>query len=106
MTLSSQEWKDVAEIVTGFADNLPLVPCAVGQMTQVWLNLLVNAAQAIQSSLTTDSPGKGTITISTKLDGEWVEVRVDDTGIGISESIQAQVFDLFFTSKDVGVGTG
>ncbi|MGB0909928.1 MAG: ATP-binding protein [Nitrospirales bacterium] len=106
ITLSSQEWKDVAEVVTDFAEDLPLVPCVAGQMTQVWLNLIVNAAHAIQSTLTAGSAGKGVLTISTKLDREWVEVCVADTGIGIPESIQAQVFDLFFTTKEVGVGTG
>ncbi len=106
VTLSRKEWKDVAEVVTDFATDLPPVPCILSQLTQVWLNLLINAAQAIQSNLTKNSSDKGTITISTQYDHEWVEVRVSDTGVGIPQSIQAQVFDLFFTTKEVGVGTG
>ncbi len=49
---------------------------------------------------------KGTITVSTRHDGHWVEIHVQDTGAGIPEEIRAKVFDHFFTTKEVGKGTG
>ena len=103
MTLSSNEWKDIAEVLTDFAVDLPPILGSPTQLTQVWLNLIVNAVQAIKE---VGSLKKGLITITTQQDNEWVEVRVSDTGTGIPESIQSQVFDLFFTTKDVGEGTG
>ena len=106
ITLSSKEWKGIAEIVTDFSPDLPCVPCILSQMNQVWLNLLINAVHAIQSRLAQNASEKGMITIRTRQDHEWVEVRVSDTGLGIPESIQSHVFDLFFTTKDAGVGTG
>ncbi len=106
MTLSSKEWENVAEVVTDFEKELPLLHCIPHQLIQVWINLLINAAQAIEGVVSENSRNKGTITISTQEDNEWAEVRISDTGPGIPESIQSHVFDLFFTTKEVGKGTG
>ena len=70
------------------------------------LNLVVNAAYAIGCVIGDGSEDKGTITVSTRHDGEWVEIRVRDTGTGIPEDIRSKVFDHFFTTKEVGKGTG
>lgn len=105
LTVASNEWKYVAKIATEFDPNLPLVPCFPGEFNQVVLNLVVNAAHAI-ADVVGKSKAKGAITVSTKHSGDWVEVRINDTGPGIPETIRDKVFDLFFTTKPVGKGTG
>lgn len=77
---------------------LPLVSCYAGQLNQVWMNLLANAAQAVA--------GDGEIRISTKVEGASVVVAISDTGSGIPESQLTKIFDPFFTTKPVGEGTG
>jgi PAS domain S-box-containing protein len=99
------EWKYVSEMVTEFDAELPAVPCLPGEMKQVILNLLMNASQAI-ADVVKKRGGKGAIKVSTRRDGEWAEVRIQDTGGGISAAIRTKVFDPFFTTKDVGKGTG
>lgn len=106
ITVARNEWKYVADLVTDFDHNLPPVPCLPGDMNQVFLNIIVNAAHAIADVVGNGSKGKGTITVSTrKLDG-WVEVRISDTGTGIPEAIRSKIFDPFFTTKQIGRGTG
>ena len=77
---------------------LPRVTCLAGQLNQVFMNLLVNAAQAIS--------GQGTITLSTGHQDGWVWVQVDDTGSGMPDEVRRRIFEPFFTTKDVGKGTG
>jgi len=78
--------------------DLPPVNCYAGQLNQVWMNLLSNAAQAVS--------GPGEVTISTRIDGEWVSVAISDTGAGIPEEQLSRIFEPFFTTKPVGEGTG
>lgn len=106
VTVCRNEWKYVAEVVTNFDPQLPPVPCLPGELNQVILNLLVNAAHAISDRLNGESEHKGTITISTRRDADWVEIRIGDTGTGIPEKVRERVFDPFFTTKVVGRGTG
>lgn len=103
--VSKNEWKYVAVLTTDLDRNLPLVPCLLGELNQVILNLIVNAAHAIADAKK-HIPGLGRIHISTRLDGRFAEIRVSDTGGGIPEAIQEKVFDPFFTTKPVGKGTG
>jgi signal transduction histidine kinase len=103
--VSKHEWKYIAELTTDLDPDLPPVPCVAGEFNQVILNLIVNAAHAI-SDVVRDSNQKGCIRISTHRDGGWVEVRVSDTGAGIPENIRAKIFTPFFTTKEVGKGTG
>jgi signal transduction histidine kinase len=77
---------------------LPKVKCMASQMNQVFLNLITNAAQAID--------GDGTLTIDSKADGGQVEVSFSDTGCGIPDDVLPKIFDPFFTTKPVGEGTG
>lgn len=93
-------------MVTDFDPTLPLVPCLPGDFNQVILNIIVNAAHAITNVVEAGSEGKGTITVSSKRRGDWVEIRIADTGTGIPEEIYAKIFDPFFTTKGVGKGTG
>jgi signal transduction histidine kinase len=96
----------VADMVTVRDSALPLVPCKAGEFNQVILNLLVNAAHAIEDVVTHSKGDKGTITINTRVEEEWVEVRITDTGTGIPEAARDKIFDPFFTTKEVGKGTG
>ncbi|AYH43270.1 ATP-binding protein [Azoarcus sp. DN11] len=91
------EIKYKAEIVREFGE-LPLVSCVPAQISQVFMNLLVNAAQAI------DAAGIITLRTGAKADHVWVEIC--DTGKGIPPEIQARVFEPFFTTKPIGKGTG
>jgi PAS domain S-box-containing protein len=100
------EWKYVAELETHFAPDLPPVPCLRGDFNQVVLNLVVNAAHAIADVVAKAPGAKGRITVSTRVAGPWVEVRIGDTGTGISESARPHLFEPFFTTKPVGKGTG
>ncbi len=86
--------------------KLPLVPALRNEFNQVILNLIVNAAHAIGESTAGGSQGKGKITITGRLLGEQVEIRIKDHGAGIPESARAKVFEPFFTTKEVGKGTG
>jgi PAS domain S-box-containing protein len=103
ITVARNEWKYVADMVTDLDPTLPLVPCFPGPLNQVVLNIIVNAAHAIAD---VGRQEKGTITLTTRRDGDWAEVRVADTGCGIPASIRERIFDPFFTTKDVGKGTG
>ena len=105
LTVARNEYKYVADLVTDLANDLPAVPCIVGEFNQVILNLTVNAAHAI-SDMVAGKGGRGTITVSTRLDGNHVEVRIRDTGTGIPVTARAKIFDPFFTTKGVGKGTG
>lgn len=77
---------------------LPLIACNAGQINQVLMNLLINAAQAIEE--------KGTVTIETRSEDDAVVVEVFDTGKGIPSEAMDKIFEPFFTTKEVGVGTG
>lgn len=91
------EIKDKAEIVKEYGD-LPVVECLPFQINQVFLNLLLNAAQAID--------GHGTITLRTGRLGEEVWVEIADTGCGIAPENLPRIFEPFFTTRPVGKGTG
>ncbi len=81
-------------------DELPPVLCYPGQLNQVWVNILSNAAQALADH--TDPK----VTIGTELDGEWVIVSIGDNGPGIKQADQSKIFEPFYTTKPVGQGTG
>lgn len=105
LTVSRNEWKYVADAVTEFDPQLPAVRCLPGEFNQVILNLVVNAAHAI-ADVKTRGTTKGRLTLSTRRDGDWAEVRVRDTGTGIPEAVRGRIFTPFFTTKEVGRGTG
>jgi two-component system, NtrC family, sensor kinase len=106
ITVARNEWKYVAEVVSDLDASLPQVPCLPGELNQVFLNLIVNAAHAITDNLAGQPGGKGVITVRTRGLPTGVEIRIQDTGCGIPPAIQSRVFDPFFTTKPVGKGTG
>lgn len=84
--------------VTKNYGNLPPVHCIPSQLNQVFMNLLVNAAQAIEN--------KGTIGVATRIEGDEVWVEISDSGKGMSEEVRKRIFEPFYTTKPVGKGTG
>jgi PAS domain S-box-containing protein len=105
LAVTRNEWKYIAEVETNFCEDLPKVVCLPGAINQVFLNIIVNAAQAI-GAVVEGTQGKGVIDISTHWEGNWVEVRIRDSGTGISEEVREHMFEPFFTTKEVGKGTG
>jgi histidine kinase len=105
LAVARSEYSNVADIETSFGE-IPEVVCYIGEINQVFLNLIVNAAHAITDAVK-DSGQRGTITITTRSErGDAVLVTIADTGTGIPATIQDRVFDPFFTTKPVGKGTG
>jgi len=106
LIVARNEYRYVATATEELGD-LPLVHCFVGELNQVFLNLIVNAAHAIEDVRGTgDSAPLGTITVRTCLDGDDALIEIHDTGGGIPEHVRDRVFDPFFTTKEVGRGTG
>jgi two-component system, NtrC family, sensor kinase len=100
LTVARNEYKYHADVKTDLGP-LPLISCYPSELNQVFLNLLINATHAIQ-----DTGQRGLITVTTRADGEWVEVSIADTGGGIPEDIRDKIYEPFFTTKEVGKGTG
>jgi len=104
LTVARNELKYVADVETDLGD-LPLVVCNVGDINQVMLNLLVNAAHAV-GDVMKETGKKGRISVHTQVDGSMALIAIADTGGGIPEGIRNRIFDPFFTTKEVGRGTG
>ncbi len=103
LTVSRNAWKLSADVERDLQADLPPVVCHEAELNQVFLNLIVNAAQAIESS---GKPLPGHIRIRSRADGDEVEIRIADDGCGIAPEIMEKIFDPFFTTKPVGKGTG
>jgi signal transduction histidine kinase len=104
LTVARNEYKYVAELETDLGD-LPPVFCHIGHLNQVFLNLVVNAADAIAAAGDAD-PQRGKIRIQTRCEGNTVLISVSDTGCGIPEELREKIFEPFFTTKAAGSGTG
>ncbi|MBL8199587.1 MAG: PAS domain S-box protein [Chromatiales bacterium] len=101
--VAGSEWQGIAAVSTELDPGLPLVPCLAGGINQVIVNMLVNAAHAIEAR----GPGQpGRILVATRQAGDAAEIRITDNGSGMSGEVRARVFDPFFTTKQVGQGTG
>jgi signal transduction histidine kinase len=97
LNVAMHELKHKAEVIKHYSE-LPLVHCHIGQINQVFLNLLINASQAIAD--------RGTVTLSSGVNGPWVWVSIADTGAGMTPETVSRIFEPFFTTKPVGTGTG
>jgi two-component system, NtrC family, sensor kinase len=103
VTVARGEYKFVATVECQLGD-IPPVVCNLGELNQVFLNLLVNAAHAIEQSGKDSATGR--IVITTACHGEEVEISMADNGCGIADEHLDKIFDPFFTTKEVGKGTG
>jgi len=106
LVVARNEWKYVADMHTELDAALPAVRCLPGELNQVVLNLVVNAAQAIGGAVEAGRKSKGRIEVRTRRDGEHAQIEVHDDGEGIPPEIQSRIFDPFFTTKPVGKGSG
>lgn len=104
LTVSRNQWKYCAEVVCDMPDDMAEVPCFPGELSQVLINLLVNAAHAVEEKVGDD--GCGLIRVSLDCDDRRVRIEVSDDGIGIEPRNIDRVFDMFFTTKGPGKGTG
>lgn len=101
-TISRSRYKGIASIETDLQADLPLVTCRPSQIQQVLINLIINAAQAIEEH----NPGRGKICIRTHFAEGVCRLEVRDNGPGVKDSLREKIFDPFFTTKSVGKGTG
>jgi PAS domain S-box-containing protein len=104
LTIARNEYKYVADLTTDFG-VLPPVTCHIGDINQVVLNVVVNAAHAI-ADVVTGTDGRGRIMVTTRRDGEFAVITIADTGAGIPADVRERIFEPFFTTKGVGRGTG
>jgi PAS domain S-box-containing protein len=105
VTVCRNEWKYAAVVETNFDPSVEQVACLPGELSQVFVNLIVNAAQAIGEPM--DSKDLiGRITISTRHHGDAVSIEIQDNGPGIPDDVMGRIFDPFFTTKEIGKGTG
>jgi signal transduction histidine kinase len=106
VTVAKNEWKYVAELVMDLDPELPRLSCLAGQINQVLLNMIVNAAQAIARKKEKKPDHVGKISIKTRRLKDRLEIIIRDNGEGIAEKLQKRVFEPFFTTKEPGKGTG
>jgi PAS domain S-box-containing protein len=104
LVVARSEYRDVADMETDLGE-IPRVTCHGGQINQVVLNLVVNAAHAIGDVIKKGGT-RGRITVRTREEDGHVVIAIADTGGGIPEAIRPRIFDPFFTTKEVGRGTG
>ena len=86
------------EVVREYAADLPRVEAHAGELNQVWTNLIDNAVDAME--------GSGRLRVSVRAEDNAIVVEIADTGIGLTDEVAARAFDAFYTTKDVGKGTG
>jgi two-component system, NtrC family, sensor kinase len=105
ITVSRNEWKYVATMETDLDPELPQVICLPAEMNQVFLNIVINAAHAVEESVH-GTTRQGLIRVATAQEQGGVRISISDTGGGIPAAVQGKIFDPFFTTKEVGKGTG
>jgi signal transduction histidine kinase len=106
VTITKSRWKFLADVKLDLDPDLPTLVCFPGEINQVLVNLIVNAADAIADRFGDSGPIQGAITVRTLRDQECFVVEVEDNGCGVPMQIRDRIFDPFFTTKDVGKGTG
>lgn len=104
-TISRSRWKQHAELELDLDETLPHVPTLPAELNQVFLNLIVNAGDAIGEKHA-DTGRLGKITLRTSAADGIVRIEVEDNGAGVPDAVRHKVFDPFFTTKEIGKGTG
>ncbi|MEM6502823.1 MAG: PAS domain S-box protein [Cyanobacteria bacterium P01_C01_bin.89] len=106
--LRAQDWRPEIQVIKDYG-NLPRVECYAGQLNQVFMNLLGNAIDAVETCMgdaASSQTDRGEIYIKTVKEGDRISIRIGDNGGGMSEETRANIFNPFFTTKPVGKGTG
>ena len=103
LTVARSELRAIGRVDTDLG-QLPPVTCSVGDLNQVFLNLLINAADAVAETQSREIPGR--ITVRSRHNRDSVVIEISDTGPGIPDELRDKVFEPFFTTKPVGQGTG
>jgi signal transduction histidine kinase len=98
LVMLAHKLKRGVTVVRDYGDDLPRIEAIAGELNQVWTNLIDNAVDAMQ--------GTGTLRVSTRADDSGVVVEIGDSGPGMPSDVQAHAFEPFYTTKDVGTGTG
>jgi signal transduction histidine kinase len=98
LVVLNHKLRDGVKIVRSYGADVPRIDAYAGELNQVWTNLIDNAVDAMD--------GVGTLQIATRADGDHVVVEFGDTGQGMPTQVAARAFEAFYTTKDVGKGTG
>jgi len=103
LMITRNSWRLIADVEMDIDTELPLVNCCGSEIKQVLLNLVVNAAHAMEEQADGE---RGKLAITSRQSDGIAEIRVADSGCGIPQAARDKVFDPFFTTKEVGKGTG
>jgi signal transduction histidine kinase len=98
LVMLGHKLRDGVTVVRDYGGNVPRIDASPGELNQVWTNLIDNAVDAMS--------GSGTLRLSTRAEGDHVVVEIGDTGPGMTPQVAARAFEPFYTTKDVGQGTG
>ena len=98
LVMLSHKLRDGVKVVRDYGADVPRIEAYAGELNQVWTNLIDNAVDAMD--------GVGTLQVATRADGDHVVVEIGDTGQGMPPEVAARAFEAFYTTKDVGKGTG
>ncbi|MFH0976470.1 MAG: response regulator [Spirochaetota bacterium] len=106
VTISKNEWKYVSIVELDLDKNMKMTECYGDDLGRVFINIIINAAHAIEEKLGGKTEKKGTIKITTRYCDTYIMIKISDTGAGIPAEIMDRIFDPFFTTKEAGKGTG
>jgi two-component system, NtrC family, sensor kinase len=106
VTISKNEWKYFSTVELDLDRNMEATECYGDDLGRVFLNIIINAAHAIEEKVKGSTDQKGIIKIITAYYGTYIKIEIRDTGVGIPEGIRDKIFDPFFTTKEAGKGTG
>lgn len=98
LVMLAHKLRQGVKVVRDYGADVPRIEAFAGELNQVWTNLIDNAVDAMD--------GAGTLRVTTRADGDFVAVEVADTGAGMPPLVAARAFEAFYTTKDVGKGTG
>ncbi|HWA84419.1 MAG TPA: ATP-binding protein [Fimbriimonadaceae bacterium] len=106
LAVTHNAWRFVAEVETQLDPNLRPIQGVTSEIVQAISNILINAADAVHDEIKSGRYEKGRITVQTRNVSSGIEIRIADNGPGIPASVRSRIFELFFTTKEVGKGTG
>lgn len=106
LTISRNAWKYIANIKKEFEENLSPIVCQSSDLGQVFVNMIINASHALEERYKDSETIEGEITITTVHKNNGIEITISDNGSGMPEKVSKRIFDPFYTTKEVGKGTG